>query len=252
MAVFLCLMAAVPARAQAPAATRPASQPSTQPASLPHIRVDRDTRTVDLDAKVILREGKWIELLACTPGTRDHEAILTIPARPSHIHLALLMIGLRPGTPLKWTRNGDEVVVTKPTGAPVAVSIVFRKDGKEIETPANEWVMNQKTSKNLEDNVWLFAGSTFVEFDGQKVYQSDASGTIISLVNFGDDLLTRPSTMTNNDDDSTWGVDSKHIPEVGTAVKVRLRPAPAAKNATAPAAETKPSTPAPHNIEKSK
>lgn len=251
VAVVVCLAAARGAAAQAPATQPAGSQPASQPKPLPHMTVDRANRVIDLDAKVILREGKWIELLACTPGTRDHEAILTIPARPSHIHLALLMIGLQPGTPLKWTRNGDNVVVSKPTGAPVAVSIVLRKDGKEIETPANEWVMNQKTHKNLEDNIWLFAGSSMVEFDGQQVYQSDASGTVISLVNFGDDLLTRPSTMTNNDDDSTWGVDSRHIPEVGTAVKVRLRPAPAAPGAKAPASETKPA-PAPRRNDTSK
>lgn len=69
--------------------------------ALPHLRIDRQANVLDLEAKVVLREGEWIELIACSPGTQEHESLVVVNARPSHIHLALLTLGLEPGKPLQ-------------------------------------------------------------------------------------------------------------------------------------------------------
>jgi hypothetical protein len=76
----------------------------------------------------------------------------------------------------------------------------------------------------LEGDAWIFAGSTMGENEGERIYYADLNGTVISLVNFGDDLLSRDTTMTNNDDDATWGPRTRMIPPVGTKVILRLRP----------------------------
>ena len=204
--------------------------PPMPPERLPHLQVDRAGQFVDLDAKVVMREGEWIELLACMPGSREHESILTVAARPSHIHLALLMLGGEPGAPMMWKRDGDEIKVRPPFGPPVAVSIVTGKDGRMVETKANRWIVNQKTKRVLADNVWLFTGAGFIEWEGRQVYRGDVGGSIISLVNFGDEVLARPTRRTSHDDEAMWGAHTELIPPVGTEVKIRLRllPEPAA------------------------
>lgn len=199
--------------------------PASQPAGgLPHVTIDRQQRCIDLEATVVLHESEWLELLACSPRSREHEAILTIPARPSHIHLALLTLGVQPGAPMKWWRQGDQAKWSDPTGPRIAVTILFEQNGKKVEIPANEWILNQKTKEVLQGNHWIFTGSEFSELDGERVYRADLNGTVISLVNFGDDLLSRQTEMTNTDDDSTWGVNVKAVPPVGTKVIVRLKP----------------------------
>ena len=40
-----------------------------------------------------------LELVACTKGAKEHESIVTIEARPMHVHAALLMLGARNGHP---------------------------------------------------------------------------------------------------------------------------------------------------------
>ncbi|MCE9589848.1 MAG: YdjY domain-containing protein [Planctomycetes bacterium] len=230
---LLCASAVVfasrPAHADGDAAP-PATQPATDadhPASLPHIHVDVANKVIDIEARVATREAKWLELLACTPGTRDYEAILTTPAQPSHIHLALVMIGLEPGAPMRWWRDGDEVKSSPAHGPSVIVTIVTRSGAVERETPANEWIVNQKTGEVLPAGHWLFTGSEFAEIEGRRAYRADLNGTVISLVNFSDDLLTHESAMTNMSDDSTWGCRTAVIPPVGTIVLIRLRPGPA-------------------------
>ena len=80
-------------------ATAPATQPSAA-AGLPGITVDRAARCIDIEAVIVQRDAPWLELLACTKGSREHEAILSVTAKPSHIHLALIMLGLEPGAPM--------------------------------------------------------------------------------------------------------------------------------------------------------
>ncbi len=208
-----------------PSATSPATTPATLPAQgLPHISIDRQHRTIDLEATVVLREAKWLELLACSPKSREHESILTVPARPSHIHVALLMLGLEAGSPMRSWLEGDEAKWSPPHGPKVRITILYEESGKRVEVPANEWIINQNTHEPMKGNIWLFAGSAIGEVEGEKVYYADLNGTVVSLVNFGDDLLSRDTTMTNDDDNSTWGTRTEKIPPVGTKVTLRLTP----------------------------
>jgi len=209
----------------------PSNTASTPPTarSMDHIQIDRDAGRIDLDAQVVLRDGDWLELLACAPKSREHESILTVNARPSHIHLALLMLGLKPGSPMNWYKEKDQIVMRPPSGPKVAISLLYQHDGKQLEVPANEWIVNQETGEVLAGNQWLFAGSNFAEVNGKRVYAADLNGTIISLVNFGDDILARSTKVTNRDDNAVWAANTEQIPPEGTAVTIRLqvlKPAP--------------------------
>lgn len=212
-----------------PAATQPATAPAPAPGilpagGLPHIKIDRERRTIDLEATVVLREAKWLELLACSPKSREHESILTVPARPSHIHVALMVLGLEAGAPMRSWLEGEEAKWSPPRGPKVRITILYTKDGKRVEVPANEWVVDQNTHEPMKGDAWVFAGSSIGEVEGEKVYYADLNGTVVSLVNFGDDLLSRDTTMTNDNDNSTWGTRTEKIPPVGTKVTLRLTP----------------------------
>lgn len=216
-------VSSVPAPTTAPAlaADEPVSPSS---ASMPHIRINRDKRWVDFDAKVVLRDGKWIELLVCTPGSREYESILTTEAKPSHLHLALLILGQTPGSPMTWERKQDDVLPVAPKGPLIEISIHYLKDGKPFEIPAGQWVMDQTLNAPLPSSTWLFAGSKFMAVDGHPVYTADVNGSCISLVNFGDDLLTRPTSQTNHTDGGELSANTPLIPPIGTPVVIRLKP----------------------------
>lgn len=189
------------------------------------ITIDRDARTVEVDAKVCLRECEFLEQLACSPDTREHESLLVLQAKPSMVHTALLLLGIEPGAPMTWVEEEESVRTIAPRGPAVAVFIVWRNEAdEEVLTPANQWVRDQKTGQAMRGNTWLFAGSKFVEVNGQEMYVADAYGTAISLVNFGDDLLARATDLTDSNDSHgrVWGANTDAIPEVGTEVRIRL------------------------------
>ncbi len=191
---------------------------------LPGVMVNHDQQYVDVSAKVVLRDGDWLELLLCTPGTREHESILTTTAKPSHIHLAMVMLGLEPGHPMTGKKVGDTLEVTPASGPLVAVSLHYTLEDKAITIPANLWVYDKNTKQDLPDNHWLFAGSSFIKTNDQTIYRADTNGSVITLVHFGDDLLARKTKLTSHNDNARWQARTEKIPPVGTPVTLRLKP----------------------------
>jgi hypothetical protein len=103
IAVALLLAAgawALPARAAEP---KPIPPPKLAQIGL--VRVDMTNRQISFDSEVCLREGV-LEFLLCGWRTKTHESILHSQAKASHMHAGLLMLGLTPGKPARW--SGDD------------------------------------------------------------------------------------------------------------------------------------------------
>lgn len=197
----------------------------------PGIHIDLKQKYIDLEATVIRPTEEWLELLACTPGTKDHETIMTVTAQPSHIHIGLMLLKLKPGKPRRvfYDEEQEKWLVEDAVGSKVAITIVMDKDGKTVEIPANEWVINRETGKVLEGNEWIFAGSRLWkdERDPQSkpIYLADMEGTAISLVHFGNDLLVRDNDLEGGQGGgNAFNLNVKAVPKAGTKVKIRLRP----------------------------
>lgn len=190
------------------------------------ITINAKDAYVDVAATVCLRRGDFLEMFACTKDTREHESILVIDTAPSQMHLGLLLLGLEPGKPLSYDMTFDPPKLVPATGPKIDVFIVIKADDVEREIPANRWIQDNATKEMMQGNTWLFAGSQFAEFQDKQVYQADLNGSAISLVNFGDDLLTLPNDMTdaNESHGKVWAPRTQAIPKVGTKVTLRLKP----------------------------
>src|SRR5262249_20039946 len=75
----------------------------------PGVVVDKDKRTISIDAKIAprklphLKEIYPLEVIACWPhpkGKKAHETVVTIDAKPSDVHKALESLGLKAGKPV--------------------------------------------------------------------------------------------------------------------------------------------------------
>ena len=110
---------------------------------LPGIRLNLDARSIDVNATVCLHKG-LLELVACTRGSKEHESILSVTARPMHIHTAMLLMGAIPGTPaMRKVQEGVRTrwVPVEPAGAPVLVSLVSAElKGKPQEHPISKFI----------------------------------------------------------------------------------------------------------------
>ena len=195
-----------------------------QLAELPSIELDRERGFVDVEGAVSLREG-LLELVATVRGGKGHESLFALDARPRHIHLALLLLGLEPGKPGRWIYTEDEVIAVDPTGDRVRATVIYEKDGERVERPVNEFVRDRVSGEQMDSNVFVFAGSRMGKnAEGEPYYVADASGDVISLVSFGDELLATPEAASDSNEELIWEANTEQMPPVGTEVVLRLRP----------------------------
>ena len=204
---------------------------------LPGIKLNLKERCIDVVATVCLHEG-LLELVACTEGSKEHESILSIAARPMHIHTAMLLMGANPGTPaMSQSREGERTrwVPVEPAGDPVRVSLVFADSkGKKVEHAISKFIspvqpdaipgVSTKKRQEKFPVSFLFAGSHLLQDgSGSKRYVCEQSGNVISISTFGDELLCLPGVHGHQNDGLTWQVNPKGLPGIGEQVILRLR-----------------------------
>ncbi len=248
-----------------------AEEPPAPPAEaklvkLPGMVIDRAKGWVDLAATVCLDDG-FLELVACTKGSKEHESIVVIDSRPVHVHTALLLLGATNGNPAMRKQVGKEDprwVQLPPRGDPIAVSLLVPDaQGKQIERPISDFIVRAqgrgvalpgdegganvgltKAERRFPDT-FLFAGSHLLEKPpGPRQYLADLSGHVISIATFGDEVLCLPSVHSQANGALEWQVDTTHLPKLGSKITLRLRPRKKKQRSTEDAgADVKPPKP---------
>ncbi len=239
--------------------------------AFPRVFVHRELGHVDLLAYVLETRGmEYLELIACVAGTREHESLVAAPVRPSHLHAALLTIGLEPGRPHRYRRIDNEFISEPAEGPIVAVSVIVPSaTGPDSQVPIHEWIANrlsldeidtfralehEAAAANLpappypegdaiEPLTFLFTGSVFQDFDGMQRYAADSGGTLVSLLNFGDDVIAARSDFTNRDGNEPFEARHSAMPEPGTWVRLRIRAVTAAESESEAELETEAQAP---------
>lgn len=206
-----------------------AQQDAQQP--FPHITVDAQARTVSFESTVPITLDDpdapfvYLELIACAPNTKEHETLVVTPALPSHIHAALLLIGLEPGTPGEWEWTEDRLIPTAPTGPRVRVEFVYQDaNGAEIIASPQDWIINAQTNEPFPAGDWVFSGSRIIEWRGESYYDADGAGTLIGLTTFGSEVLAWPTMISPEAaiEEPVWIANPARTPPFDTPVTVRL------------------------------
>ena len=210
--------------------------------NIPGIKIHAKEGYIDIDARVALTEGA-LEFIACTKDTKEHESVIVVDAKPLHIHTALLLIGAEAGHPAMSKPIGEEKnrwIHLPPRGDKIHVSLVVKdKEGKQVERPISEFLEpsadpydeyldeSEKEEKPapFPTNEFIFAGSHLIEEEGQpKRYLAEASGHVISISTFGDEVLCLPGIHAHANEHLAWQVNDTHLPALNEKVTLRLKP----------------------------
>ncbi len=192
------------------------------------VRVDKDKRTVTIDAKVAPRKLEYlkgeiypIEVIACWPhpkGKKAHETIVTIDAMPSDVHKALEQLGLRPGKPVMGESD------TPPAGPAVKVYLEVPDVGGETRrVPIERTLVDMKTGKQPKGLQWRFTGSAVKQADPTKpakVYGADLSGTLGVIFPVSDDTVLQTNLTMKEEKYLKLETNTKLLPKEGTPVKL--------------------------------
>lgn len=216
--------------ASSPAGKSPARQPDTAPAPVsprittfqPGVRINWTLKQVEVDATVILRRGP-IELFACSPRIREHEAIVRIEALPMHLFQALGLIGLAPGHPVRWLPDAQQP--ESATGDPVEIDVRWRQGEVIQQVPIETWMRRSgQPPLSIPGRLpWVFAGSLLTESGAMAV---DTEGTVIAVVDFASALIALPEHHSERNEELWLEPDTARIPPVKTRCELLLRSGP--------------------------
>lgn len=244
--------APAPTSPPAPAPVTPArAAPSPEPAALvqlfPHVKIDRVAKRVEIDGLVPIdchnpeTPRVFLEVLVCTPDSKEHETLVMTKARAQQVHAALLAIGLTPGAPgrVEWVDRKPAMIA--PTGA--ALKVRFRVEGTNDEIDPLAWVtllrrgeaprpLTTRTdgSPGADVGRFVFAGSrTRSMVDPQtgrerEFYAADVDGTVVGLTTFGTETVAWSQVFSPESavQEPEWIANVAAVPKVGTKVTVVL------------------------------
>lgn len=225
-----------PPPAPAPSATPTPAQAAPPPLTLretfPGVRVDVANKTIEFDAEVPIDaqgERVYLEVLVCTPNTREHETLVVTKVKPSHIHATLLLMGLKEGTPPRWDFDGTNLTPVAPTGPRVEVFLREAGQPASANKPIADFVTSIANDNSLATHVragvaapdhLVFAGSRFVD----NVYAADMDGTIVGLTAFGSETIAWTAMYHPDTDRMTpeWIADGTKLPKFRTKMIVTI------------------------------
>jgi hypothetical protein len=194
------------------------------------VSVDREKRTVTIAAKVAprklphLKEVYPIEVIACWPhpkGKKAHETVVTIEAKPSAVHKALVDLGLKPGRPVMGESKEP------PQGPDVNVYLeIPGADGETKRVPIDRTLVDMRNGKPFPKTVrWRFTGSVLSQPDpekDEKVYGADLTGTLIAIFPVTDQTVLQTSLTMEYEKFLKLETNPRVLPKEGTAVKLVL------------------------------
>ncbi len=182
-----------------------------------------EKRRVLVKSYVCLREGQ-LEHLMCRRHTKEHEAILSADMDAKDIHAALLLARAAPGSPVQYQPN-----YKPPTGQRTKVTLQYEDAGKLITIPAQKWVRDSQTKKDLEYE-WVFAGSALYPDPTDQTkppFYAANAGDVICVSNFEEALLDLPIKSSKDNADLSYEAHTERIPPLETSVMIILEPLPA-------------------------
>lgn len=180
--------------------------------------VDRLNRFIEMPTKVNMQEG-ILEYVAVGTDGKLHESVLEVLAEPSHIHLALLLIGLEPRQyakqddmylPPKLAREGGRIDLMMQWTDPAS--------GEVKRAPPSAWLYDRKTKGAPPPRAWFFEGSQF--WRGR--YSADMERSVVALIPDMNAVIAIGSDAGNpyRGDAQGYEIYKEVIPPNGTPVKL--------------------------------
>jgi hypothetical protein len=202
------------------------------------VTLHKAERTLTLPAKVNMVD-QIIEYALVTTDGKRHESLLTTDAQPRDLHVAALLLGVKPAG--LAVANG---VLKIPTAAEVEIEVNWPIHGGVRRMPLHQLVGQLKNAdpgvtvreiEALEPGNWLYSGSETTP--GR--FEAQAQGSFISVIADPAALINNPRLSRLND--KLHVPNKPQLPAVGTSVQVVIRlvgPKP-----TEPGAPTQPKSP---------
>ncbi len=196
----------------------------------PGVAVHVNGKHIELDGVVCIDAG-WLEFIACSPRTKEHESLIVLEQRPSDIHAAMLLAGFESGSPGMWMYENEQFELIAPTGSALRIDVRYvDADGETREHSICEWILDHLGRHDFPCAAWVFGGSEFESNHpdvGGEHYVADMTGSVIGLATFGDEMIGYSEVISHDSSVQApeWEAHTRRLPPKGTKVTLIIRSA---------------------------
>ncbi len=176
------------------------------------VTLDQTARSLSFPATVNLHE-ETVEYVVVHRTGKAHESVFRTDARPQDIHLAMLLLGVKPVVTNRFGTDGQ----APPRGAQVRIEVAWRDLYSRHQMPVEDLVLNKETGNTLARGAWIYNGSNFSE----GMFTAQRDGSIVSIHIDPDALINNPRPGRENDD--WYRPHAEKLPPIGAAVVVTMR-----------------------------
>ncbi len=179
------------------------------------VELDQELRAIRFPAAVNMHDGT-VEYAVVTHTGKRHESLFSTTASPRDIHVAMLLLGVKPAA----IREGADKTLIVPAGAAVGVEAEWGPPGETRRLPVSELVTVARTSSAMRGTAadtspgWLYNGSRFNDAG----FAATVEGSIVSLI--ADDMALINNTGKDRTDDEIHLPHSDKLPRTDTPVSI--------------------------------
>ncbi len=195
--------------------------------ALPHLKIFVKEKRIEIEGATALKVGPQLELLACSARGKAYESLLIWLCEPSHLQLALIMIGLTPTPQVeqfgeqKELKQGEKVVIEVEWTDPVTK--------KQVRRRAEDLLFDVYRDGCMKYSGFVFTGSRQLDVPQppdwvltKKQFASDVTGTIAVSYHDPDAILDTPLSEGGNN--TTYVAWEQRLPERHTMIVTHIRP----------------------------
>lgn len=188
------------------------------------VEINKITKTISFPAQIEKRSGP-IEYALVTSKGKTHESLLSTNASPTHLHLAALLLGIQPKTPVLNAQGG----LVTPKEAAIEIRVSWRKNGPDAEhslaslilappfkVDTSDYSVSDARTLPMKQRLWCYNGSSF--YNGRFLAEQD--GSFIAMMSDGHALINNPLPSRQRDD--LFTPHAKLLPADGVPVTVKL------------------------------
>lgn len=176
------------------------------------VTLDQSNRTVRFPASVNLRDGT-VEYAVVHKTGKTHESIFRTSARPRDIHVAMLLLDVKPAMTRSFGADGKAA----PLGEKVWIEARWTNNSAQVRFTIEELVLNKLTHRPMGGGEWIYNGSNFSE----GMFTAQRDGSIVSIHIDPDALINNPRPGRENDD--LYAPHTAKLPPVDMPVEITIR-----------------------------
>jgi hypothetical protein len=173
------------------------------------VRIDQNTRQVSFPTKVNLRDV-LIEYAIVGRIGKLHESLLSTDVPPTHIHIAMLLLGTKDMRPKSEEKR-------LPPGQPIDILISWKNEGLSKSGRIEDWIIVEKDKKPISKGMWVYSGARI----DNGYFTANTDESIVGIILDIDALANNPRT--GNENDEIWFPNESEIPPIGTDVTVTFK-----------------------------